>query len=159
MGSWIVFGVPISCGACHNKDISLVAITSRFPLPSTNVHPCLGIPPLEIAELVERSHRYLNYILFFWPDDFYAVAALPPGSVSSCTNSSAHKMEGMMQGLGTKRQAVGWAQGMLKAAGASMPPKVLPQPKRAGKRKKKKKGRRQGGRSLWRESPPFLHLG
>lgn len=40
--------------------ISLQWPLSPASLPPTKVHPCLSIPPLEIAELFKRSHRYLN---------------------------------------------------------------------------------------------------
>lgn len=46
-------------------DLSLVAVIPHFPPPPKNVHPCLSIPPLEIAEVFERSHGYFDYILFF----------------------------------------------------------------------------------------------
>lgn len=106
--------------------------------PSSLPHPQMFVPALASLPWRQQSclrdHTGISTTsLFFWPGDFSTVPALQPGSASNRTNSSAHKMKG------TIRQAAGWAQGMLKAAGASMPPEVPPQPKRVGKRKKKKR--------------------
>lgn len=48
-----------------------------------------------------------------------------------------------MQGLGMNRQAVAWAQGMLKAAGASILPKHCHNLREWEKEKKKKMGRKE----------------
>lgn len=59
-------------------DHSWVAVIPFFPSPPTNVRPCIGIPPLETAELFERSHRYLNYIPFF-----FGQVTFPPYQLSN----------------------------------------------------------------------------
>lgn len=127
-----------------------------FPTRKCSSFPASASLPCRQQSCLRDHTGTLTISLFFRPGDFSTVPALQPASASNCTNSGAHKMKGMVQGLGTKRQAAGWAQGTLKAAGASMPPEVPPQPERVGKRKKKK--RRQGSRSSWRQPPPFLHL-